>query len=85
MKKKIKPEKIKFDVVKCIKSGDGYIEGNYYPSIGWNNGMGVQRTDYLTGDCVTTVYASIEDGLQSFSGDGAEFEYVSFMMLERGK
>lgn len=34
-----------FDVVRCVKSGDGYHTGHYYAVVGWNNGMHVLRED----------------------------------------
>jgi hypothetical protein len=46
-----------FNIVKCVTSGNGFKEGSFYASIGWNNGIGVQRNNEQ-GDCTTMLCIS---------------------------
>jgi hypothetical protein len=39
-------------IVKCVTGDDNFKQGEYYVSIGWNNGIGVQYENKY-GDCVT--------------------------------
>ncbi|MBR2528824.1 MAG: hypothetical protein IKE58_10195 [Blautia sp.] len=43
-------ELLHFDIVKCVESGDGFIEGHYYAQVGWNNGISICLLTE-TGDC----------------------------------
>jgi len=49
---------VHFNIVKCVKGGKGFIEGDYYASFGWNNGVYVLKTseqgnpeDYYYASC----------------------------------
>lgn len=47
--------KLKFDVVQCVTSGDGFEAGCYYAQVGWNNGIGI-CLETQNGDCDVKVY-----------------------------
>jgi len=47
-------KKCDFNVLKCVTSGNGFREGCYYSSCGWNNGVQVQRVNEQ-GDCETMI------------------------------
>lgn len=46
--------KCDFNIVKCVTSGEGFKEGLFYSSVGWNNGIGIQRVNDQ-GDCETLI------------------------------
>ena len=47
-------------VVKCVKSGDGFKKGEYYPVVGWNNGVNIARVDE-NGDPYIGIYLDWPD------------------------
>lgn len=52
MLNEIKVKRLSF--VRCVTGDKNFKEGEYYASIGWNNGIGVQYEDRY-GDCKTFI------------------------------
>ena len=70
---------IEFDVVKCVTSGDGFIEGKIYAVVGVNNGIHVLRESEY-GDCYEFIACSGGIGmgdLNNFDDSGKpSFDYM---------
>lgn len=41
----MRKEKKNYEIVKCVTSGDGFIAGELYAMLGWNNGHHILRED----------------------------------------
>ena len=83
MLNEIKVKRLSF--VHCIAGDKNFKEGEYYASIGWNNGIGVQYEDQY-GNCKTFIGHTFGDCLRN--PDGSErpsFEFVSTRIFVEGK
>lgn len=73
-----------FDVVECVESGDGFVEGCVYSSVGTNNGIQIQRENE-DGDCVTYVFQTGGKGkgaINSFDDSGKpSFVYKEWRVI----
>ena len=70
---------IEFDIVKCVTSGDGFIQGKIYAVVGENNGIHVLREDKY-GDCYEFIACSGGVGigdLNNYDNSGKpSFDYM---------
>ena len=63
---------VKFNVVECVESGNGFLKGCFYSQVGTNNGIQIQREN-SNGDCVTYYCCNGGVGkgtINSFGGSG---------------
>ena len=74
----------RFDVVRCVTGDEHFNEGDYYASVGWNNGIGVQY-ESKNGNCETVLMCSGGIGrgcINNFDGSGKpSFEIVRDVLI----